>query len=79
MSIGERGQGLSSVASGVAFLVGAGAYTLADGPGGADFNLTPLFVGTIAIVAGLCSRRRMPAARVIAWAAARTASPGVPA
>jgi len=58
MSIGERGQGLSSVASGVVFLVGAGVYALAEGPGGADFNLTPLFVGTIAIVAGLSSRRR---------------------
>ncbi len=58
MSIGERGQRLSSVASGVVFLVGAGAYALIQGPGGADFNLTPLFVGTIAIVAGLSSRRR---------------------
>ncbi|MGH9164300.1 MAG: hypothetical protein ACRDZW_02155 [Acidimicrobiales bacterium] len=46
------------MASGVVFLVGAGAYALAEGPGGADFNLTPLFVGTIAIIAGLSSRRR---------------------
>ena len=58
MSIGERGQGLSSVASGIVFLVGAGAYALVQGPGGADFNLTPLFVGMIAIIAGLSSRRR---------------------
>ncbi len=58
MSFSERGQGLSSVASGVVFLVGAGAYALAEGPGGADFNLTPLFVGMIAIVAGLSGGRR---------------------
>ena len=58
MSIGERGQGRSSLASGIVFLVGAGAYALVQGPGGADFNLTPLFVGTVAIVAGLSSHRR---------------------
>ena len=58
MSIGERSQGRTSLASGIVFLVGAGAYALVQGPGGADFNLTPLFVGTIAIVAGLSSARR---------------------
>jgi hypothetical protein len=58
MSIGERDQGRTSLASGIVFLVGAGAYALVQGPGGADFNLTPLFVGTTAIVAGLSSRRR---------------------
>lgn len=58
MSIGKQGQGLSGVAPGIVFLVGAGAYALTEGRGGADFNLTPLFVGTIAIVAGLSSRRR---------------------
>ena len=58
MSIGERSQGRTSLASGIVFLVGAGVYALVQGPGGADFNLTPLFVGAIAIVAGLSSRRR---------------------
>lgn len=49
---------LRRVASGIVFLVGAGLYALAEGPGGAAFDLTPLLVGVIAIAAGLSSGRR---------------------
>ncbi|MGI8985075.1 MAG: hypothetical protein ACR2HM_11200 [Acidimicrobiales bacterium] len=62
MTNAERTPDLRAVASGVVFLVGAGVYALMQGPGGADFLLTPLTVGIIAIVAGLSSGRRRPLA-----------------
>ena len=39
-------------------LVGAGLYSLAEGPGGATFYITPLTVGVIAIVAGVAGEDR---------------------
>ncbi len=64
---------LRAVASGAVFLVGAGIYALMQGPGGADFDLTPLTVGVIAVVAGLSSGRRRPLATglvLTGWGAA---------
>lgn len=62
MTTTRRPFDLRAAASGLVFLVGAGVYALMQGPGGADFFLTPLTVGIIAIVAGLSSGRRRPLA-----------------
>lgn len=40
------------------FLAGAGVYALLQRSGAVEFNVTPLSVGIIAVVAGLASRRR---------------------
>lgn len=45
-------------ASGVVFLAGAGVYALLQGSGTVDFDVTPLSVGVVAVVAGLASSRR---------------------
>jgi len=44
--------------SGVVFVVGAGVYALLQRSGTVAFNVTPLSVGIIAVVAGLVSSRR---------------------
>lgn len=61
------------MAGGLVFLIGAAAYALLQGPGGADFELTPLLVGVVAVVAGLVSTRRRAVATglvLAGWGAA---------
>ncbi len=60
-------------ASGAVFVAGAGLYALAQGVLGADFNLTPLSVGLVAVAAGLAGTRRQVVATglvLAGWGAA---------
>jgi peptidoglycan/LPS O-acetylase OafA/YrhL len=74
-SLVERrdGAGLRDVSGGLVFLIGAAAYALVEGPVGADFDLTPLLVGVVAVAAGLVSTRRRAVATglvLAGWGAA---------
>jgi len=67
------GAGLRDVAGGLVFLIGAAAYALLEGTGGAAFDLTPLLVGVVAVAAGLVSTRRRAVATglvLAGWGAA---------
>jgi len=60
-------------ASGAVFLAGAGLYALVQGGLGADFDLTPLSVGIVAVAAGLAGPRRQVVATglvLAGWGAA---------
>jgi len=59
--------------AGLVFLVAAAVYALLQGPGGAPFDITPLFVGAAAVAAGVVSTRRRPLATglvLAGWGAA---------
>lgn len=53
---------LRVAASGLVLAAGAGVYALAEGAGGAHFDLTPLLLGAVAIGAGLVGVRKRVAA-----------------
>lgn len=63
----------SGLIAGLVLLAGAGAYALALGPGGVTFDVTPLAVGLVVVVAGLASRSDrlvVIALPLIGWGAA---------
>jgi len=69
----RRPTGMSRLISPAFLIAGAAVHALAEGPGKATFYVTPLSVGTIAVVAGLVGRDRhlVPAGLGIAgWGAA---------
>lgn len=60
-------------ASGLVFLGGAGLYALAQGAAGVDFDLTPLWIGAVAVAAGLAGTRHQVVATglvLAGWGAA---------
>lgn len=69
----EDGVELHDLLSGLVFLGGAAVYALLQGPGGADFTLTPLSFGVLAIAAGLLNSHRRPLGAglvLVGWGAA---------
>ncbi|MGH9094919.1 MAG: hypothetical protein ACRDXE_07145, partial [Acidimicrobiales bacterium] len=55
---GGSHDGRRTLVAPVLLLVGAGVYALVVGVAGLTFYLTPLLVGSVAVVAGLASRNR---------------------